>query len=200
MFKRIVLADLTGVYNAISGKSFNIVKKFIIQNKILIKTNIDALRLKEPILYTNEIIDERFNNLLILNDMTDFAAIKITGNGNCLYNSISYIFYGTEDKFFEIKVGIISIIFDNEIAFRTLLRKTCRVKSFESFIEYIATPFSWGDEYCEVAISILCRRAVNTYSIDPLTNIPFSHEHCMNKAILKNKPVSIGFLIELLRL
>jgi hypothetical protein len=190
----IILADLLSVFKAITGKQFYIVKKIMIQNRVLIKTYIDNLRLKKQILYTNEKVDQSFDNLKILNDLTDFEAIIITGNGNCLYNSISYIFYGNEDMFFEIKLGMLSIIFENEIAFRTLLRKTSRVNSFETFVEYIAAPLSWGDEYCEVAISILLNKALNVYSIDPKTNIPYSHEYCMNRDILKNKPISIDFL------
>ena len=76
-----------------------------------------------------------------------------------------------------------------------MLVKSKVTYSFEKFAEYISQSLSWGNEFCQLAISILCNRPVNTYSIDRDTNIPYSHEYCMNEKTLENDPITLGFIL-----
>ena len=94
-----------------------------------------------------------------------------------------------------IKLGVLGILFENDLYFTNILEKTISpYKSFENFIEAMAKPHSWGDEICEIAISILLNRPLNVYSIDPANNIPYSHEYCILKDSYGNSPINIAFI------
>ena len=86
--------------------------------------------------------------------------------------------------------------FSATIGVRTkkILKNSSSHYSFDTFIENVATPNSWGDEICQVAISVLIERPIYVYSLDPLKNIPHSTEYCINDSLTKN-PISIGFML-----
>ena len=137
-----------------------------------------------------------FNILVKLNGIENYLPIQTSNNGNCLYNAISIVLFGTEDFFYLIKIGILAILFKNEAHFRYILEKTSSPRgNFENFVEVVSTPQSWGDEICMIAISILINRPLNVYSIDPVNNIPYSHEYCIIQESYSNSPINIAFIL-----
>ena len=48
-----------------------------------------------------------FNILVKLNGIENYLPIQTSNNGNCLYNAISIVLFGTEDFFYLIKIGIL---------------------------------------------------------------------------------------------
>ena len=131
--------------------------------------------------------------LMILNDLKNFRAVYTSGDGNCLYNSIAIQLYNAEEKFYLIKLGVLNTLFNQENAFRILLSKTGCKDNLETFVESVATQNAWGDQYCEIAISFLCNRRLNCYSLDPESLIPYSYEYCMFEEIVYRRPLLITF-------
>ena len=60
-------------------------------------------------------------------------AVYSTGDGNCLYNSFSTIFFGNENFYFLIKFCSIHILFENENYIRKCLPSVYSNKTFEDF-------------------------------------------------------------------
>jgi hypothetical protein len=130
---------------------------------------------------------------MVLNDLKNFKAVYTSGDGNCLYNSIAIQLYNSEKKFYLIKLGVLNTLFNHENAFRILLSRTGCKNDLDTFIESIATQNAWGDQYCEIAISLLCNRRLNCYCIDPEALIPYSYEYCMVEENVNRRPLLITF-------
>ena len=170
------------------------VQKEITDNKLHLQKIITSLRTKDQIIYKNQKIDQNFNNLIILNEIDDYYPCTTNGNGNCLYNAISINLYGSEEYFYIIKTCMLSIFFEYQEYFRNILPKINLNNSFEKFIELVATPDSWGDDICQIAISILLNRPLYCFSIDPNKNIPYSYEYCVNQSYSKQEALNIAFI------
>jgi hypothetical protein len=82
-----------------------------------------------------------------------------------------------------------------ETLFRIILSNSHSRYTLESFIEHIAIPKSWGDEYCQIAISILFKKPLHTYSIDPQNSVPYSHEYCVDTEIMEDNAIKIAFIL-----
>ena len=177
------------------GKPHPIIRKSFEDNKILLDNNIKNLSKREIVLHTNQQIDRSLDILMILNDMQNFKAILTDRNGDCLYNAVAIQLFGSQENYFMIKLGIIEIILRKEKAFRELLSKTGAGYSLEALIENIAVEKSWGNENCEIAISILCDRPLITYTLHQDNNVPFSHLYVISNKLLQNKPLLITFKI-----
>ncbi len=190
-----VITNNQQLLESLSNKHYIIIKQQIKLSTPVLSALVQKLRKQNEKLYVKQPIDNFFMKVIKLNNLLGFLPILTTGNGNCLYNAISIILNGTEEHFYEIKLGLLFIIFEHEKYFRNVLEKTGSYHSFEKFVEIIATSFSWGDEYCQLGISVLLDRPLNVYSIDPSNNIPYSHEYCVNSETLKKKPINIAFIL-----
>jgi hypothetical protein len=74
-----------------------------------------------------------------------------------------------------------------------LLSKTGCKNDLETFVESVATQNAWGDQYCEIAISLLCNRRLNCYSIDAEALVPYNYEYCMVEEKVYRRPLLITF-------
>ena len=145
--------------------------------------------------YENQKLDLKFSKVTISNNVKNFEPVETLRNGNCLYNSISLNLYGSEDNYFLIKIGTLFILFQHEAYFRNIMIETVSKFNFEKYIEYVAFPGSWGDELSQVAISILLDRPLYVFSCDPIRNIPYSTEVCVNANTINNCSINIGFMV-----
>jgi hypothetical protein len=183
------------IFTSILGKKFPIIQKIFEDNKIIIMEVVDQLKRKGLVLYENQQIDKDLDILMILNEMHQFKAVLTHVNGNCLYNAISIQLFAYDENFYLNKLGVLEIILKHEMSFRIMLSKTVSSYSYEGLIENIAIRESWGNEYCKVAISILCDRPLYVYSIGATHTIPYSYEYCMSDIISKKKRLGIKFKI-----
>ncbi len=115
--------------------SFELIKNKFIENKNMFQILSQEIRNIEPnMLFTNQEISEDYRlkkSDLKLDD--HLYAVYSTGDGNCLYNSFSTIFFGNESFYFLIKLCSIHILFENENYIRKCLPSVYSNKTFEDF-------------------------------------------------------------------
>ena len=80
--------------------SYEEIKKYLIKNDTVFQITKRFLRSFEDLkFYSGQTIDTNFKNLMQINDLEEeFQAVSVPGNGNCFYNSLSMMYFGTFDN------------------------------------------------------------------------------------------------------
>ena len=99
--------------------SFNLIKEKYLENKILLNKLTEELMTIEPTTsYSGQTQDEVYKSYEKRLQLEEhFKAIFSTGNGNCCYNSLSYLLFGNEQFWFIIKICSVFMLFENELYF-----------------------------------------------------------------------------------
>jgi hypothetical protein len=106
------------------------------------------------------------NNCLDESLKKDFNIIGITGNGNCLFNAISYLLHGTEKYSADLRLLAIYAIYNDLEIFNTLIQiHAIDIQNSDNFklqtlIKSIATNYEWGNEGALMALSIALKRKI----------------------------------------
>jgi hypothetical protein len=90
-----------------------------------------------------------------------YSRIRITGDGNCLYNSLSLIKIGSERLTLSMRLLAINAMINNSDHFRTLGRVLN--SSFEEQISKTTTNQQWGEEVQIHALSIALCQPIYSY-------------------------------------
>ena len=83
-----------------------------------------------------DIIDERLNNV-------GLQQLRLTDDGNCLFQSLSYQLYGFSYKHEEIRMKICALMGDSK---ETLLQYFDSMEQLEKYIDEMSKDARWGDE------------------------------------------------------
>ena len=113
-------------------------------------------------------------------------AIYSTGNGNCYYNSLSYIFFGDEQLWFIIKICSVYILFKNETYFRE--SSISFEVTFENLVESSCKRFAFARDLIIISSEIMLNRNVLIYNQSKNANLCvlycFSQRNELNPIIL----------------
>ncbi|CAF0797547.1 unnamed protein product [Brachionus calyciflorus] len=140
--------------------------------------------------YSYHEIDYDYDVILELNDLTEFCALSSSKNGDCLYNSLSTIFFGKEEYYYLFKLGSFLVLIKNEKYFRDYFKKIHYEQVFEKFIENMSLKGKWANQFNLISLSFFLNKRIFIYSIDTETNIPYNtnYDMCRNKS----NPIMIG--------
>ena len=86
--------------------------------------------------------------------------LKTTGNGNCLYNAVSQILFGTENYQKHIRLLVAVIILSHRTLFEQYISKTHREQRYEDYVLSALSDTAWASDIHIHAITICLRRPV----------------------------------------
>lgn len=138
--------------------------------------------IKKYTYFTTQIKDERFNDVLLSNNLTIGYHAKYTvGDGNCFFRSVSYLLFATENCYDIIKLCCIFIILDYESFFKNILKEYCYNFNYETLLRNLCRKDEWASEIIFIATSILLNRPILSFTCDEKSKKPFvinySFEH-----------------------
>ena len=91
--------------------------------------------------------------------------IIITGDDRCLFHCISMCLFGNENFTHLIKIATVYTLIQNESYFQLMIRQQYPSSlTFEKVIENNATNRIWGDTLSMLAISMLIKRPIYSYT------------------------------------
>ena len=146
-----------------NSNSIELIKEIFKKHDFFFRKLIDILRKIYPTSdYVGQNYYAKYKKQLQLPD--ELFPIFNTGNGNCLYNSISLILFGEEKYFFIIKLCSIFVLIDREIVFNNLLKLLKYGYSLSTFIKKTSRENEFGNEVNIYSISILLNREIISYN------------------------------------
>ena len=173
----------------------------ITKNHLLFENFIKHIRKSDPSRnYSNEEIDASFDEVLCSNGMeNDFMARTTTGDGNCFYRAVSYIFFSDEKYYLIIKFCCIFLLYEYRYFFQAYLKETMDTngdeeKKFIRKICYYATDNSYADECSYLLLAILLDKPVYDITANPHFDghmIPSIKIFCNKNK--KKDPIFIGY-------
>ncbi|CAF1020572.1 unnamed protein product [Brachionus calyciflorus] len=86
--------------------------------------------------------------------------LQTTGDGNCLYNSLSLALFGNESYSKNIKLCMVFIILEYEEYFRNLVQSFQYAEGYEKTVVACSTLGIFGNEFNMVALSLLFLRPI----------------------------------------
>ena len=81
-------------------------------------------------------------------------AVKTTGDGRCLFHSVSLCIFGNENYTHIIKIACVFVMLENETYFRQILSQQDNTLSFEKLIEDNANNDVRGTHFSIIALSL----------------------------------------------
>ena len=96
--------------------------------------------------------------------------IKTTGDGNCLYRSLSLLLFKTENNYKVVKLCHLSILNEYIFFFKKLQLDT----SFEIFMETTSKENRFAKSWNILACSILLNKPIAMISIDEIKRTPYN--------------------------
>ena len=175
-----------------STVSFNFIKKSFNESKQILNEFFQKIRNLSLIKYSNQDINEPNRKKLQLSD--DYYPIDSTGNGNCLYNSISILLFGNEELYYLIKICSIFIILENETFFNHLIYCFKFELEYEKFIKKTCKKKEYGSTLNLVAISLLLDKTINCFVESKRTNTSVYHVYSIRKN--KSEKIILGCINE----
>ena len=138
-------------------------------------------------------------NKLISNEL--YEALHTSGDGNCLYNSISICLFGDDRYNWRLRLACLLVVFEQEEYFRSILKRTQPsidvnfkpINTFQKFIIKIASNKTWGDDLVQIALSMVINRPIvyiSTAFINNTVNSPYRISLASSKQ-LKISPIHI---------
>ena len=116
--------------------------------------------------YSNQNIDDDFIEIILRNKLINLEPIVTTGNGYCLFNSISLILFGTEEYSKIIKLCTHFTLLDYQSFFRKYRKEKFYKKSFEYYIMKSLKKKEYANEVQIAAASLMLDRPIYVYSVD----------------------------------
>ena len=119
--------------------------------------------------------------------------IKTTGDGRCLFHSISLCLFGNENYSHLLKIANVFFLLENESYFSKVLNQQDRSLSFDQLVENNANDLVFGNHFSLMSLSGLIQRPI--YSFTPfvancLTTNPFYYNKQPVKIFLFNSHFS----------
>ena len=140
---------------------FEFIKNKLVLNQQLIKNIITKIREIIPFrFYDEQKVENNFIKLLSLSEK--FIPIVCRADGNCLYNALSIIYFGSknENLFFILKICSLFIFFEYIEFFEHVLKNLKYQFSFRKMVTSTAKQNSWGNELNLTALNILIDRQI----------------------------------------
>lgn len=144
--------------------SFAFIRDIILKHKSCFSKVISTLQNIEPLIEYNKTqkVNSDFHKFLNLPD--NLTVLSSRADGNCLYNSLSYLFFNDHDLFYILKICSIYILIENEAAFIRLMKKHFYQYKFNGFVCQTARRSEWGNELNILSLAILLKRNIFVYS------------------------------------
>lgn len=176
-------------FSSIQNKKFEQICSNLKAYKQNFQKIIKELRNKnEYPLYKDQTIENYFKRRLALDE--DFFPIYSTGNGSCLYNSISILIFNDESLYFVIKLFSIFILTEYSSYFIHLLKYLGYNKDLATFIENTCRENEWGNDLNIISISILLNKKIFCYNETNNKETNVRVKFCINEN--EFNPLNIG--------
>lgn len=182
----------------ISDRNANFIKSRISLSPMFLRQLTEYLRDSDTREYNkNDFIDDEFISCIQNSELFGhFVPIETEGDGNCLYKAISLSIIGDQNYFSLIKLSVIFILFEYEDYFRNILNHTSPEYSFEKLVEDTAQTNSWGNEYTQLAISIVFNRPLNIYIFNSNNQPTYIHQFCViNNQVNEQRSINLAHKI-----
>ena len=176
----------------IQEQSFEVIRSnFVIQRSVFTKL-VKALRNIENYWRFNgtDTVYDNYNFILGIED--HFFPVYCTGDGNCLYNSISKILFGNESKNILIKLCSIFILFEYEEFFQNFSKNQNYDNTLNQFITFSCRKNEFSTERNVLAISLLLDRTIYSYNETLKLNQPCRFKYCLSRSSTY-EPILIGY-------
>lgn len=173
----------------------NYIKKVFLENKNTFRSVIAFIRNKTNYytVYNDESVDDRYKDLIKASKLENYKPIKTNGDGNCFYRCISHVLFGSEEKYFLVKMCSIYLLIANEHLFRYLREKHAYETDFDEFINKTIgtkTKIEWANQNNIISVELLLEQTINIYSFYLSKNInktAYSLEYRLTDNV--NKPI-----------
>jgi hypothetical protein len=193
------VSSIENLYNELSEKNIwdlISVKNLFNTNQQIFEDAIANIRqIKDYTLFESNLEPEKnpmYFLLLKLYNLNDFFPVNTGKDGNCFYNSISFLLFGTERYFFLIKMCSIFILLKNHELFETYIRRTSYDKTYEEVILDSCIRNEYANIINIFSTSILLNRTIYCYCVNE-QNIPYGYKYKPNEA--QNKPIFLAFYV-----
>ncbi|CAF1098805.1 unnamed protein product [Brachionus calyciflorus] len=113
------------------------------------------------------IVDETFFGLLKINNILNFKPISVPKDGNCFYESLSILYFGSRELFFLFKLGSIFTIFENEYFFIDILNGLKYEFNLEKLIQRTRKKNECACELKIISLSIFLNKTILVFGYDP---------------------------------
>jgi len=169
------------------------IKNQFLANKDMFSKVISEIRLIEPnTVFSGQPIskiEENFKKILQLNE--NLFAVNSTGDGSCLYHSISLILFGSENFSFLIKLCSIFMLFENEDYFRKVSFNATGL-TFENLILSSCKKYQYGNNLNIISIEIMLNRNIFCYNQSETISVLYHFSERIDK-----NPILIGLIFSL---
>ncbi len=151
----------------LNGKNFKQINKVLFDNSKRIEKKINGLKNINPSnLYKGQKFSKKYQKSLNLPD--NYYPIKTKGDGNCLYNSISQLYFKDEAKFFIIKVCSIFTLLKQRIFFEKIInnehfRLANQSLDYCKYIEKASKNEEYGTELDIASLMIMLNSKIFVY-------------------------------------
>ena len=153
--------------SSIQDKDYNFIKNYIALHRDQFIEKVQLLRnVIDLPFYRFQNVDETVSQIFS-NKFKSFVFPKTTGDGNCLYNAISLVLFGDENKMETVKLSMLFSSFEYETFIRKYLGKF--QQSFEQFIEVTTRDKEWGNDDNFIGLSIATLRPI--YSLTSTSDL-----------------------------
>ena len=174
-------------------KSADQIKNYFELNQVIVTRLINFISLNDLCIFDNNDIEFSVKDLVSYYSSASCVPLKTSGDNRCLFHAISLCLYGSEKFTHLIKISCVFTLLNNESYFKKVLKQQDCMLSFEKLVENNGDNDVWGDHFSLMALSILIRRPIYTYSSykNSCSNTnPFNYSSMPVKIILFNSHFS----------
>ena len=160
---------LHNIYLTLADKtSYDEIKKYLIENDTVFQITKQFLRsVKNMKCFSGQTVDTNFKSLMQLNDLeAEFQAVSVPGNGNCFYNSLSMMYFGTFEFFYIFKICSIYACIENEDYLKDFMFKNAHydLQEYLKSIENAVRINAWSDLISIVSVVIILKKIITIIS------------------------------------
>lgn len=191
--KSIEMLDVSEIFCIHLDDTFEEFVDFFRSNQSIIENLISILKLRNLKVYEkNYIVDNNFLDVISSNELNGILnPVIVNPDGNCLYNSISKLFFGNQQysTLIRITVCLIFLLYENE--FKSILEEYYFF-DLKNLVQRTIRDKEWGDELSLMAVSMIFERPVYYYSFDHESGKPSCFTINGNYEFENKDPITIA--------
>ena len=175
--------ELRSLYWSVNNGRFKHINSTL-RNPLNRKLMLDALRHLQSVeqlhVYGDERTDDRFDALIEMHDIAGlYFAVHTTGDGNCLYNAVSRLLFGTERLCPLVRLSSLFVLVEHEAFFRDVMKRWYYDSSFENLVEETSGSYKWGNMLNIASLAIAINRGVYLLALNRDTLMPYSQQYSL---------------------
>ena len=135
-------------------KSF-FIRNFCDFNRSSLLQFVNFVRMTDLFIFSFNSVDNIVSNLVSLYTFNTCIPVLTTGDGRCLFHSISICLFGHEKFTHLIKISCVFMLLEHEAFFTNILFQQDRSLSFNQLLEDNSNNDKYGSHYSLIALSLL---------------------------------------------